>query len=149
KRIVNDNGGTKVVGDFGVLTDAGALVFGAGVEAPANTFTYTATTLTGLSAGSYTLVESNVGGYSEGSWGCTGGTGAVVGTFAAGSVVLNNGESVTCTITNNDQAASLTIVKRIVNDNGGTKVVGDFSVTTSAGGLVFGAGAPDGADTLK
>ena len=107
KRIVNDNGGTKVVGDFGVLTDAGALVFGAGVEAPANTFTYTATTLTGLSAGSYTLVESNVGGYSEGSWGCTGGTGAVVGTFDAGSVVLNNGESVTCTITNNDVPAPL------------------------------------------
>ncbi|MBI2689358.1 MAG: hypothetical protein HYX27_23885 [Acidobacteria bacterium] len=149
KRIVNDNGGTKVVGDFGITTSAGALSFGAGAADGANTLKYTATTLTGLSAGSKTLVEVDVTGYTEGTWGCTGGGGAVVGTFNAGSVVLNNGESVTCTITNDDQPASLIVVKRIVNDNGGTKVVGDFGITTSAGALSFGAGAADGANTLK
>ena len=80
---------------------------------------------------------------------CIGAAGAVNNNAQTGSVVIANGENVTCIITNDDQAASLTIVKRIVNDNGGTKVVGDFGITTSAGGLTFGTGAADGANTLK
>jgi hypothetical protein len=67
-----------------------------------------------LSAGSKTLIESNVAGYTEGTWGCTGGTGAVVGTFSAGSFVLNNGETVTCTITNNDDPATLIVKKTVI-----------------------------------
>ena len=45
KVVVNDDGGTAVVDDFGITTDAGALIFGTAVEDPTDTFTYTATTL--------------------------------------------------------------------------------------------------------
>jgi hypothetical protein len=43
----------------------------------------------------------------------------VVGTFGAGSVVLNNGESVTCTITNNDEPGTI-IIKKITKPTGAT-----------------------------
>ena len=56
KRVVNDNGGTKVVGDFGLLTSAGTVTpFSAGVADGANTLKYTSTTVTGLAPGAYTL----------------------------------------------------------------------------------------------
>ena len=45
KVVVNDDGGTATVDDFGITTSAGTLVFGPAVEAPADTFTYTAATL--------------------------------------------------------------------------------------------------------
>jgi hypothetical protein len=137
KNVTNDNGGAKVVGDFGIATNAGALSFGAGVGT--TTKAYTSNTLT-VNAGTYTLTESNVAGYTEGTWSCTGNAGAVVPTFSAGSVVVAAGENVTCSITNNDDAGHLTIVKNVTNDNGGTKVVGDFGITTNAGALTFGAG---------
>jgi hypothetical protein len=149
KRIINDNGGTKVVGDFGITTTAGSLTFGSGVADGANTLKYTATTLTNLTAGSKTLHENAVTGYTEGAWGCTGGTGAVTTNAQTGSVVLNLGESVTCTITNDDQPASLQLIKRIVNANGGTAGVGSFGLTTTGGSLTFGSGVADGANTLK
>ena len=76
-------------------------------------------------------------GYSEGSWSCSNGDG---GPYNSGSVTLTLSQSVTCTISNDDQPASLTVVKNVVNDDGGTAVVGDFSITTSAGNLIFGAG---------
>ena len=47
KVVVNDDGGTAVVDDFGITTNAGALIFGAAVEDPTDTFTYTAATLAG------------------------------------------------------------------------------------------------------
>ena len=149
KRIVNDNGGTAVVGDFGITTTAGALTFGAGVADGANTLKYTSNTLTGLSAATYTLHEGLLSGYSEGTWSCTGASGTVVGNPQTGSVTLSAGDNAVCTITNNDNGPSLTLVKRIVNDNGGTAVVGDFGITTTAGALTFGAGVADGANTLK
>jgi hypothetical protein len=139
KRITNDHGGTKVVGDFGITTSAGALTFGAGVADGANTLKYTANTLTGLSAGTKTLVELNVAGYTEGTWGCTGNSGAVVPTFNAGSVVLGNGETVTCTITNNDDPATLIIVKQVKGAGttfpfSGTAPIGSFSLTPPTDG---------------
>src|SRR5438132_178806 len=139
KRIVNDNGGTKVVGDFGVTTSAGALVFGARSEERRVGKEYRTTRATGLGAGSKTRVESAVAGYRAGPGSCVGTAGRGGRHTRALCVWSADGGSAEFTITNDDQAASLTIVKRIVNDNGGTKVVGDFGVTTSAGALVFGA----------
>jgi hypothetical protein len=146
KRVVNDHGGTATVGSFGITSSAGALTFGSGVADGTSTLRYTSHTMF-LLAGSYTLVESNVSGYSEGSWACTGAAGAVIPTFGAGSVTIADGEVVVCTITNNDDAGSLQIVKRVVNDNGGTATVGAFGVSTSAGGLTFGSGVTVGSTT--
>ena len=137
KRVVNDNGGTATVTAFGVNTSAGALNFGAAVEGPTNTFTYTSQALT-VNAGSYTLRENDIAGYAEGTWSCTGAT-ANPTSISAGAVVVPNGGTVVCTITNDDQAGSLQIVKRVVNDNGGTATVTAFGVNTSAGALNFGA----------
>ena len=50
------------VDDFGITTSAGALAFGAPVEAPADTFTYTAATLQ-VAPGTYTLAELALAGY--------------------------------------------------------------------------------------
>ena len=124
KRIVNDNGGTAVVGDFGLTTTAGSLTFGAGVSDGTSTLKYTSNTIT-VNAGAYSLHEGTLTGYTEGTWSCTAGN-VTNTTPASGSVTLANGQDAVCTITNNDQGASLTLVKRIVNNNGGTAVVGDF-----------------------
>ncbi|WP_461519376.1 prealbumin-like fold domain-containing protein [Porticoccus sp.] len=150
KRVINDDGGTATVNTFGVGSDAGSFSFGAGVADGADTLKYTSNTLT-LTEDTYSLTESDVPGYSEGTWSCDGGTG-LVNTFSAGSITLANGDDVTCTITNDDDPAALTIVKRIVNDNGGTAVVGDFDIDTDATGAgeeSFNAGVADGANTLK
>jgi len=148
KRVINDNGGTKTVSDFNVGTSAGSLNFDAGVPDGANTTLYTATTLTNLAPGPYSLSESNVSGYTEGSWSCTP-TAANPTTFSGGSVTLAYGNNAVCTIENNDDQGSLQLVKRIVNDNGGTKTVDDFGITTDAGTPTFGAGVADGPNTLK
>ncbi len=145
KHVVNDDGGTATVGDFGITTSAGALAFGAAVEAPADTFTYTAATLQ-VAPGTYTLAELALAGYTPGDWTCTNGGG---GAFDAGSVTLAAGDpTVTCSITNDDQPVSLVIVKHVVNDDGGTATVDDFGITTSAGALAFGAAVEAPADTF-
>jgi hypothetical protein len=148
KRVKNDNGGTKVADDFGIATDAGALTFGAGVADGANILKYTSNTIT-VAAGTYSLTENNVTGYAEGTWSCTGVAGSVVGTFSAGSVVIAAGENAVCTITNDDSQGSLQLIKRVKNDNGGTKVANDFGVNTNAGAFTFAAGVADGANILK
>ena len=134
-----------MVDDFGITTDAGTLVFGAAVEDPTDTFTYTAATLE-VVPGTYTLAELEVAGYAPTAWTCTNGDG---GAFDAGSVTVAAGdEPVTCSITNDDQPVELIIEKVVVNDDGGTAVVDDFGITTDAGALVFGAAVEDPTDTF-
>jgi hypothetical protein len=147
KRVVNDNGGTLTVSDFNVTSSAASLTFGSGVADGANTLKYSSQVIT-VDSGSYTLRESDIAAYSEGTWSCTGAT-PTNSTISAGAVVVKGGDNVVCTITNNDQAGSLQIVKRVVNDNGGTATVAAFGVTSSAGALTFGSGVADGANTLS
>src|SRR5262249_48882415 len=61
----------------------------------------------------YVLSETGPAGYAAGAWSCAGG--ALQG--ATGTVAL--GGHATCTITNDDQPARLTLVKRGVDGNGG------------------------------
>src|SRR5207244_2434874 len=133
----------KVASDFGITAAGGALTFDAGAADKIGRASCRASALTGLSAGSKTIHENTVTGYTEGTWSCSGTTGTVTPNAQSGSVVLANGDSATCTITNDGQPASLTIVKRIVNDNGGTKVASDFGITAAGGALTFDAGAAD------
>ena len=35
----------------------------------------------------------------------------------------------TCTITNDDNSPRLIVIKHVINDNGGTAVAGDFTMT--------------------
>ncbi|MFD1299897.1 hypothetical protein ACFQ4Q_25065, partial [Lysobacter gummosus] len=118
KTVTNDNGGTATVTNF-PLTATGPITI-------TGTSGATAVTDAAVSAGTYILSETNVAGYTAGAWACTGG-----GTLTGDSLVLAGGEDVTCSITNNDQAATLTLEKTVVNDNGGTATVANFPLTAT------------------
>ncbi|MEH6422639.1 hypothetical protein, partial [Pseudomonas sp. CGJS7] len=81
-----------------------------------------------VSAGAYTLSETNQPGYTAGTYSCVLNGGAAV---SANSITLAGGDNATCTIDNNDQAATLTLVKTVTNDNGGTATVSDFPLTAT------------------
>ena len=133
KHVVNDNGGTAVAGDWDL-------------SAGANTVTGSETgALATDQAGSYDLSESTVAGYTNTSITCDDDLGVEVT-----SVTVGLGEDVTCTFVNDDVAPGLTLIKHVVNDNGGTAVAGDW--TLSAGdndvtGSETGALATDQAGT--
>src|SRR4029453_5616468 len=60
------------------------------------------------------------------------------------NVVIANGGGATCTIINDDAAATLTVTKVVVNDNGGTKTCADFSFSVDGGAAVaFEADSPN------
>ncbi|MDX9848796.1 MAG: hypothetical protein RBT74_17590, partial [Tenuifilaceae bacterium] len=56
------------------------------------------------------------------------------------------GETVTCTFTNTKKS-NLTVVKKVINDNGGIKTVDDFGINFSGGALNFDAGVSLGSTT--
>ena len=75
-----------------------------------------------VSPGSYDLSESGPSLYTGSDWVCTDGQ------VDADTVSVGYGDDATSTITNDDDAPSLTLVKQVVNDNGGTAVAGDFTL---------------------
>src|SRR5215213_2420111 len=104
KIVVNDNGGTKQVSDFPLFVDGNPVT--SGVK---NTST----------AGSHTVSETTDAGY----------TATIGGDCAAdGSITLAAGDDKSCTITNDDKAAKLIVIKHVVNDNGGTATAANFSL---------------------
>lgn len=103
KTVVNDNGGTLTVGDFPLFVDATGVT--SGVQ-------------NGFDAGSYTVSETPQSGYAPSDWG---------GDCAAdGSITLEVGGVYECTITNDDVAPTLTLVKTVENNDDGVLGVGDF-----------------------
>ncbi|WP_363800818.1 OmpA family protein [Lysobacter firmicutimachus] len=120
KTVTNDNGGTATINDF-PLTATGPTTI-TGVSGTA------AVTNAPVSAGGYTLSEANVAGYTAGTFSCVVNGGAAV---SGNSVTLALGDAATCTINNNDQAATLTLVKTVTNDNGGTATINDFPLTAT------------------
>ena len=108
---MNDNGGTAAASAF-TMTINGVSAQGgnsfAGAASPGVTKTLT-------SVGAYSVTEGSVAGYTQ-----TSASADCSGTIAVG-------ESKTCTITNDDQPATLIVKKVVVNDNGGTKQPQDFS----------------------
>jgi len=129
KQVVNDDGGDATLADFNVTTDAGPLVFDAGVVAGTTT-TFTAETIY-IPPGSYSLSELDFDGYTEGSWSCTVGT-VDSAVFNSGMVTLDFGEQTVCTIINDDIAPTLTLTKTLVNDNGGVSTIDDFDISVDS-----------------
>jgi len=89
-----------------------------------------------LDAGTYTLSEDGADGYSPSSWVCDGGS------LNGNQVTIELGETVECTITNDDIAPTITLIKEVTNDNGGTADVNDF-------GLSIGGTSVDSGETLE
>jgi hypothetical protein len=104
KFVVNDNGGTKQVSDFPLFVDGNSVT--SGVK---NTST----------AGAHTVSETGDSGYA-----------ATIGGDCAsdGTITLAAGDDKTCTITNDDKAAKLIVIKHVINDNGGTATAANFSL---------------------
>jgi uncharacterized repeat protein (TIGR01451 family) len=110
KNLPNDNGGTAQPDDFELTytPDGGSPQQAmSGVEVA-------------VAAGTYTLGETNLPGYTPGDWSCEGGS------QDDNQITLENGQSATCTITNDDQPASLTLVKQVDNSGGGTAQPSEF-----------------------
>ena len=61
-----------------------------------------------LDAGTYSVTETGPSGYT-----------ASYSADCSGTIAI--GETKTCTVTNNDQAAKLIVIKHVINDNGGTR----------------------------
>ena len=106
KNLVNDNGGTAEATDFSFSIDDGDPV--AFEDDGQNDIT--------VDAGTYTVAEEAVSGYATSYENCT-------------DVSVANGGEATCTITNDDIAPTLTLVKIVVNDNGGAATTTDWTLT--------------------
>ena len=108
KTVVNDNGGTKTVFDFPLFVNGIPVVSGA-----SNT----------LTPGMYIVSETNDPGYAASVWG---------GDCAPdGTITLAAGDNKTCTITNNDLPGTLTVIKHVINNNGGTSSASNFTMIVS------------------
>ena len=79
-------------------------------------------------------------GYTAGSWG---------GDCAAdGTVTLALGDNKTCTITNDDDPATLTLEKTVINDDGGTATEANFQAKIDGGNVPWDAAQSVGAGSF-
>ena len=115
KMVSNDNGGKAVANDFLLTVDGNAV--SDEVAYPVN-------------PGSHIVGETNLAGYTPGTWDddCDG----------SGNVYVGLGETKTCTITNDDIAPKLTIVKDPTNNNGGNAIPNDFLLTVGGNAILSG-----------
>lgn len=121
KNVINDNGGNNVVADFQLYITNSV------------TIPVTSGTTTTLVAGTYRVTEDGLFGY----------TGSFGGDCDVnGFVTLNPGDHKTCTITNNDNPASIYLFKSVTNDNGGIATPASFLLR------VDGAVAPQGSQVV-
>jgi len=112
KVVVNDNGGFLNALDFALMINGQFVSNG---------------TPNVMNPGTYTVSEEQIQGYSA----------TIGGDCAAnGTVTLNAGQNKECIITNNDIPSNLTVVKIIINDNGGNAVLSDFTPLTINGNAV-------------
>lgn len=100
KVVVNNNGGNNLVPDFNLYLDDGIVA----------SLVLSGATST-LPVGVYTVTETGVAGYEA--------------IFSGdcdqdGNVTVESGETKYCTITNDDLPASITLIKNVVNNSGGT-----------------------------
>jgi hypothetical protein len=103
KKIINNNGGTGTLASFTPLkVDATEVTNG---------------TKTGFPAGVHTVSETLPSGYAATFSGACNGV---------STVTLAVGDDVTCTITNDDIGPQLTVIKKIINNYGGTAVLANF-----------------------
>lgn len=125
KTVINDNGGSAVASDFNLHVTTGGLdVLGspiAGVATPGTSLT--------LAAGAYTVSEDANLLYAP----------AISGDCALnGDITLTLGANANCVITNDDIPATITVVKTVINDNGGVKLPGDFPLFVNGGPVLNG-----------
>src|SRR5204863_373738 len=77
-----------------------------------------------VSAGTYTLTEVTAAGYQASAWTCVGGNNS-------SPLTLGLAQSATCTIRNDDIGATLTLVKVVTNNSGGSLTVANFPLSAA------------------
>jgi len=135
KEVITDNGGTATAANFTMNVNS---TNSPQINIPGNA---TGTTVS-INAGPYSVTEDAVAGYNQTNTtaGCTG--------------TAELGQNYVCTITNDDQEPSLTLVKAVTNDNGGTAIPANFELSatgptgfsgngTISNGVSFDAGTYD------
>ena len=105
KKVTNNSGGTKTAADFQGKIDGNNVAWSTPVT---------------LNAGAHAASETTLAGYLPSGW-----TGDCAGD---GTITLALAENKTCYITNDDQPATLNLVKTVVNNNGGSAIASDFPV---------------------
>src|SRR5262249_19891086 len=110
KQVINDNGGTAQPGSFTINVNGNA--------ATPSTFFGGFGIQVLLNAGVYSVAEGPAPGY-QGSYSVD----------CAGTIGV--GEVKSCTITNDDIQPKLIVVKQVINNNGGTKNPGDFTLNVN------------------
>ncbi len=109
KELINDDGGTLEKDDFNFKVNGGSNV---SFEADGqNDLT--------VNAGNYSVVENSASGYSTGYDNCT-------------DVEVTNGGTTTCTVTNNDNAPTLKLIKVVTANNGGNEVADDWTLSATS-----------------
>lgn len=121
KNLINDDGGTATLTDF-VLSAVGPDSITGISGTPAVTKAV-------VQPGTYIISETTMPGYTASAWVCTGASGV-----SGNKIELKGGDHATCTIVNDDEKFStLTLVKNLINDSGGSAVAGDFTLTFTDG----------------
>ncbi len=110
KVVINDNGGTLTASGFTFSVNGGsAIQFEADGENEVS-----------VASGTYNVTEPAVAGYTTTYEGCS-------------DVFIFIGGAATCTITNNDvsNAATLVVIKHVINDTGGTRDASEFTMNVT------------------
>ena len=129
KTVTNDNGGTQPASAWTLTATGPTTISGATGSAAVTNATVT--------AGTYALTESSTpGGYTASQYSCVKNGGSAV---SGDSIALVNGDVATCTINNNDKPATLTLVKTVTNDNGGTQPASAWTLTATGPTTISGA----------
>ena len=129
KDVINDDGGDAVADDFALTVGGAGVQSGVAVEVDANT--------------AIALDETLVSGYDFVS--ITGD--AKCPAALGGTVTLDEGENISCTITNDDVAPTITLTKDVINDDGGDAVADDFALTVGGAGVQSGVAVEVAANT--
>ena len=138
KIVSNTHGGQKGESDWTLYAKQGDVIALSGQGASGDVDVVSGNT---FQAGTYTLSETGPNGYTASNWSCAGGS------LSGSNITLEVGQEAVCSITNSDNAAGLTVVKNVVNDNGGNVTIGDFGIELNNNALTFGDGAISGSTT--
>jgi hypothetical protein len=129
KTVINDNGGNDVASSFDLTLTGNDGTHNAGVDYSDGD---TPTIVAGVQ---YTVSETPNTGYTNTSITCID-TEPTPDVNIGNPFTAENGQVIVCTVVNNDIAPALTLVKAVINDDGGGAAEDDFTLrVTGAGGL--------------
>ena len=87
-------------------------------------------TFNNVASGAYSVTEAATAGYTT-TLSCVDPSGGTTTAGSSANIDLAPGETVTCTFTNTIQTGTLTVIKNVVNDNGGTAVPSSFTMNVT------------------